>query len=186
MSNTVDWNTRTLLDEVQRRSGAQVSACYQCHKCSSGCPVAEEMDWLSSQLMRLIHLGAEDVVLGSKAIWLCASCQACTTRCPMDIDIARVMDTLRIMAIERRARLATKRDTKFGRSFLGSVRRHGRAFELELLLAYKVRALDLFADLDKAPRMLAKRKLKLFPSRSQSVREVRRTFRRASREEKQQ
>jgi heterodisulfide reductase subunit C len=142
------------------------------------------MDWMSSQVMRLIHLGAEDMVLGSEAIWLCASCQACSTRCPMDIDIAHVMDALRILAVERRAQLATSRDTKFGRSFLGSVRRHGRAFELELLMVYKLRTLDLFSDIDKAPKMLARRKLKLLPNRSPSVREVRRVFRRAAREEK--
>ena len=41
------------------------------------------MDFLPSQIMRLVHLGAENEVLGSQAIWLCASCEACTTRCPM-------------------------------------------------------------------------------------------------------
>ena len=184
MTELIVWDSAKFLKEVEQRSGVQVSACYQCHKCSTGCPVGDHMDWMSSQVMRLIHLGAEDVVLGSQAIWLCASCRACSTRCPMDIDIAHVMDTLRILAVERRARLATRRDTKFGRSFLGSVRRHGRAFELELLMAYKLRTFDLFGDIDKAPKMLARRKLKLLPNRSPSVREVRRVFRRAEREDK--
>lgn len=178
------WNPASFGAEVERRSRAQVGACYQCHKCSSGCPVADRMDWVSSQVLRLIQLGAEKLVLGSEAIWLCASCQTCTTRCPNGIDVAGVMDTLRMMAVERKTQLGTKRDAKFSRSFLGSVRRHGRAFELELLLTYKLKTLDFFSDIDKAPRMLARRKLKLLPSRSPSVREVRRIFRRATREEK--
>ena len=76
----MEWKGGALLAEVERRSGAQVSACYQCHKCSTGCPIAPEMDYLSSQIMRLIHLGAEDEILRSNAIWLCASCETCTTR----------------------------------------------------------------------------------------------------------
>lgn len=185
MTNTVEWGTTKLVREVERLSGARVSACYQCHKCSTGCPVAPDADFTSSQLMRLVQLGAEREVLGAEAIWLCASCEACTTRCPMDIDVAAAIDALRMLAVGRGARLATQRDEKFGRSFLGSVRRHGRVFELEMLMAYKLRTGDLFVDLDKAPKLFKKGKLKLFPKRSASVGQVRRAFRRAAKEEKQ-
>ena len=100
MNHTLEWTDDTLLREVERRSGAPVSACLQCHKCSSGCPVAPDMDLLPSQIMRLIHLGARDEVLESEAIWACASCEACTARCPMGIDVAAVMDALRMTAVE--------------------------------------------------------------------------------------
>ena len=73
----------------------------------SGCPIGPEMDLLPSQIMRLAHLGLEGEVLESESIWLCASCEACTTRCPMEIDIAAVMDALRILAVERKADIAT-------------------------------------------------------------------------------
>ena len=57
-SNSVErqrpWPTKS-----QRRSGTPVSACFQCHKCTTGCPVGPEMDLLPSQVMRLVHLGAE-------------------------------------------------------------------------------------------------------------------------------
>ena len=111
MSEAVPWNDPTFLREVERRSGAAVSACFQCHKCSTGCPVAPEMDVMSSQIMRLIHLGARDEALASQAIWLCASCEACTTRCPQGIDIAAVMDTLRMMAVEAGVRSSCSRDS---------------------------------------------------------------------------
>lgn len=172
--------------EVERRSGTAVSACYQCHKCSTGCPTAAEMDVLSSQVMRLIHLGAEDEVLTSRGIWMCASCEACTTRCPMGIDIAAVMDALRIMAVERKVAIPDARGEQFNRSFLHSVRRHGRVWELGMLAAYKLRSRDVFSDMDKAPRMLAKRKLALRPNRSGSADEVKEIFRRAEEEDKAQ
>jgi len=141
------------------------------------------MDYLSSQVMRLVQLGQEEEALESRAIWLCASCEACTTRCPMEIDIAGVMDTLRMMAIERKVALPDSRNSTFNKAFLKSVRRHGRVFELGMLAAYKLRAREFFSDLDKAPKMLAKGKLSLFPSRSGSVGEVRKLFRRARDEE---
>jgi heterodisulfide reductase subunit C len=141
------------------------------------------MDVMSSQVMRLIHLGAEREVLESRAIWLCASCEACTTRCPMEIDIAGIMDVLRIMAVERKVDLPDARVEAFNRSFLRSVRRHGRVYEMGMLTAYKLRSRDFFSDMDKAPKLLAKGKLSPLPSRSGAVREVREVFDRAEEEE---
>ncbi len=183
MSTILQWNDGGFLDEVERRSGTPASACFQCHKCSTGCPVGAEMDFLPSQVMRLVHLGAEAEVLGVRAIWLCASCEACTTRCPMGIDIAGVMDALRIMAIDRRVSLPDAHGRQFNHSFLGSVRRHGRVFEVGMMAAYKLRTFDLFSDVTKVPQMLAKGKLALRPKRSASAKEVREVFRRAEEEE---
>ncbi|OHB71601.1 MAG: hypothetical protein A2V70_14585 [Planctomycetes bacterium RBG_13_63_9] len=186
MPNTLQWNNTTLLEEVERRSGAAVGACLQCHKCSSGCPIGPEMDLLSSQVMRLIQLGEEEELLRSRAIWLCASCEACTTRCPMDIDVAAVMDTLRIMAAQRSAATGDDRGAKFNRSFLGSVRRHGRVFELGMLAAYKLRSGDLFSDVGKFPKMLAKGKIGLLPHRGGEAKRVRDIFRRAQQEDNEE
>ena len=183
MTRPMPWNGGDLQEEVRRRSGTPVGACYQCHKCSTGCPVGPEMDFLPSQVMRLVHLGAEEEVLASRAIWLCASCEACTTRCPMAIDIAGVMDALRILAVERRIDLPDPRGNQFHRSFLGSVRRHGRVYEVGMMTAYKVRIGDLLSDMDKVPRLLAEGKLSLLPHRSGGIREVRGIFRRSEEEE---
>jgi heterodisulfide reductase subunit C len=184
VADELRWRGPAFLAEVERRSGTAVSACLQCHKCSTGCPVNPEMDVRSSQAMRLIHLGAERELLESHGIWLCASCEACTTRCPMGIDIAGVMDVLRIMAVERKVELGDDRGEKFNRSFLRSVHRHGRVYEMGMLAAYKVRTRDFFSDMDKGPRMLAKGRLSLLPNRSGAVDEVRRVFERAEEEEK--
>ncbi len=183
MADTLQWENTSLVREVERRSGTPVGACFQCHKCSTGCPVGPEMDLLSSQVMRMIHLGQEKELLESRGIWLCASCEACTTRCPMGIDIAAVMDTLRMMAVERKAELPDARGEKFNRSFLGSVRRHGRVFELGMLAFYKIRSGDLFSDVGKFPQMLAKGKISLLPKRSGAAKQMRDVFRRAEEEE---
>jgi len=183
MADVLRWRGDAFLREVERRSGTLTSACFQCHKCSTGCPVGPEMDVSASQVMRLIHLGAEREVLESRAIWLCASCEACTTRCPMGIDIAGVMDILRILAVERKIDLPDARVETFNRSFLRSVRRHGRVYEMGMLAAYKLRSRDLFSDMDKAPKLLAKKKLSLLPSRSGAANQVREVFDRADDED---
>ena len=186
MADVLQYNDTALLREVESRSGTRVGACYQCHKCSTGCPIGPEMDLLSSQIMRMIHLGEEAELLASRAIWLCASCEACSTRCPQGIDIAAVMDTLRIMAVERKLAPADARAKHFNRSFLSSVRRNGRVFEAGMMAFYKLRSGDWFGDVEKVPKMLAKGKLTLLPKRSGAAKEVREVFRRAEEEENRQ
>lgn len=182
--NALELTNDKFVNEVERRAATPVSACVQCHKCSTGCPTGPEMDLLPSQIMRLTQLGQSDEILASRSVWLCASCSACTTRCPMGIDIAGVMDTLRMLAVERKAAVPDKRGKLFNEAFLGSVRRHGRVFELGMMTVYKLRSGDLFSDMDKVPKMLAKRKLTLLPHFSAAAKEVREIFKRAEEEEK--
>lgn len=183
MAAATVWKRNTFMREVEGRSGAAVSACFQCHKCSTGCPLGPDMDLLSSQVMRMTHLGLEEEVLESESIWLCASCETCSTRCPMDIDIAAVIDTLRMMAVERKASPGNERVKTFNRTFLKSVQRNGRVFELGMMTAYKLRTRDLFSDVDKVPTMLKKGKLALTPHRT-CVNAVKGAFQRADEEEK--
>jgi ferredoxin len=74
------------LAQVERLSGQSIWACYQCGCCSSGCPVAEEMDLLPNQVIRYVQLGLEEELLSSKTIWLCASCFQCFARCPRHLQ----------------------------------------------------------------------------------------------------
>ena len=91
-----------LLHKVEQYSGQEVLACYQCGKCSAGCPAAFAMDFLPSQVLRLIQLGQVEKVLGCATIWFCAACQSCYARCPKGVDLSRIMEALREIALEEK------------------------------------------------------------------------------------
>ena len=91
---------KDFIRRVEEISGEKLSACYQCGKCSAGCPLVSAMDILPNQAIRLAQLGAEEV-LDFKAIWLCASCLTCAARCPKGVDLARVMEALRLIRLRK-------------------------------------------------------------------------------------
>ncbi|MBW1839975.1 MAG: 4Fe-4S dicluster domain-containing protein, partial [Deltaproteobacteria bacterium] len=109
------------LYEVEKSSGVKVSACYQCKKCSSGCPVTFAMDYLPNKLLHMIQMGLKDEVLKSATIWVCASCETCTTRCPNDIDIARIMDVMRRESLKSGLATGEKKVPVFHDAFLSSI-----------------------------------------------------------------
>jgi len=88
-----------IIKKIEDISGQNVLACYQCGKCSAGCPMVSLMDLLPNQIIRLVQLGQVGDVLNSKTIWLCASCFTCTTRCPKGVDLAKVMEALRLLLL---------------------------------------------------------------------------------------
>jgi len=142
-----------------------VSRCYQCRKCTNGCPLAFAMDLMPNQVTRMVQLGLRDEVLRSRTIHICASCQTCTTRCPNDIDIAHLMDTLRQLARRAGVAAAEPRIPAFHDAFLKSVRRHGRVFELGMTGGYKMATGDYTGDMGLGLKLFAKGRLSLLPSR---------------------
>lgn len=91
--------------EVELISGQNLLACNQCGKCGAGCPVAHALDALPNAILRLAQLGLEDV-LETQTIWICAACQTCVSRCPKGVDVPRVMEALRTIAMQRNLRPA--------------------------------------------------------------------------------
>lgn len=85
---------------VEKLSGENLYACYQCGKCAAGCLFADHMDLLPNQVLRLVQLSDEGV-LSSRAPWVCASCLACAVRCPKGVDIAKVMEALRLVSLRK-------------------------------------------------------------------------------------
>lgn len=88
--------------KVQELSGQNLLACYQCGKCSAGCPAISQMDILPNQIIRYAQLGLKDELLQSKSIWICASCFTCNARCPKGINIAEIIEALRQILLRKR------------------------------------------------------------------------------------
>jgi heterodisulfide reductase subunit C len=126
--------------QVAGLAGEGFYACFQCGKCSSGCPVSFAMDYAPHQIIRLVQYGLRDVVFSSATIWVCASCQTCTTRCPNEVDLAHLMDCLRQLALEAGAEPAEPNVACFHRCFLDSVASYGRVHELSMIGRYKLKS----------------------------------------------
>lgn len=158
--DTLAWDIEKKVDVLSRK-------CYQCGKCSAGCPVADEMDLPPSMVMRLLQTETQandNRILRSYSIWLCVTCEMCLGRCPMEIDIPSVMDYLRQKSISvKKVNPKAKKIIAFHKSFLNSIKHTGRLFELGLTLDYKRRTLTLMQDVALAPRMISRGKLHFFP-----------------------
>jgi heterodisulfide reductase subunit C len=125
-----------------------LSACFQCKKCSSGCPLTFAMDLLPDRVIRLALLGQEDTVLGCRTIWVCSSCETCTTRCPNNIDIAGVMDWLKEAALRRGYATPQPEVTRFHQTFLQTVKLAGGRLSEPLLLGlYQLKTPNIFGKL---------------------------------------
>jgi len=84
-----------VIAKIEEISGQQVRKCFQCGKCTAGCPSIDSMDIMPNQIMKLIQMGETDAVLNSKTVWVCDSCFTCESRCPKGLDIAKVMEAVR-------------------------------------------------------------------------------------------
>lgn len=165
---------------LERDSGEKVRRCYQCGKCSAGCPISFQMDYLPNQIIRMVQLGMEDEVLSSRTIWLCASCLTCTTRCPRKIDIAEIMDYLRRLAYKKR--LIPKEETEiplFNKIFLRNIELFGRLFEFGLIGMFNLLSGEFFKDFGLAPKMFFKHKIGVFPHKIKNIKEVREIFKKS-------
>ena len=174
----------SFLAEVIRASGENLQACYQCQKCSAGCPVVEAMDLLPNQVLRHIQYGHREKVLGSKTIWICASCYTCSVRCPNDIDIAHIMDTLRQTAVQSGVTPGEKDIPIFHSVFLDEIKSRGRIHELSLLLKFKLKTKDFLKDAGLGWKMFRLGKIKLLPSTFSGGKEVKEIFRSAEKGKK--
>jgi heterodisulfide reductase subunit C len=167
---------------VVQESGENLLACYQCQKCSAGCPVAYAMDVLPNQIIRMVQFGLRERVLSSNTIWVCASCYTCSVRCPNDIDIAKIMDVLRHIALKSKVKPAEKDIPIFHSVFLDSIKSKGRIHELGLIWQYKTKTRDFMKDAALGWKMFRKGKIKLFPSKFGGGREIKGIFSRFEKE----
>lgn len=157
----------SLAGRLFESTSENVAMCYQCGKCSAGCPLASEMDFPPSQIVRMLQLGfpsLENQCVGSLSIWYCLTCETCMSRCPKEVDLPRIMEFLREESLHQNKTHPKAREIiAFHRAFLDSIQAAGRAYEIGMIADYKARSLHLFQDMLVAPKLFLHGKLKLFP-----------------------
>jgi heterodisulfide reductase subunit C len=114
-------------DEIAAEPGGEhIQRCFSCSTCTAGCPVATVTDKYNPR--RIIHmalLGMREEVLTSDFIWLCSVCYTCYERCPQDVRIPELMNTIRNIAV---------REGHIPRAFtmqMDNLREHGRLYEID-------------------------------------------------------
>ena len=125
---------------IESLAHTKVADCYQCGKCSAGCPRAEQMDVLPSTVIRLIQCGEVKKAASAASVWQCVACLTCSARCPKSVNIAGVMGALKQISLEKKyVHPKQRRIVAFQRSFLNTIKRNGRTNELEMVAEYKIR-----------------------------------------------
>jgi len=194
--------TQKFVEEVIKISGQNIWSCYQCGKCAAGCPVCQEMDYAPNQIIRFLQLGLWESVLSTNTIWLCAGCHTCSIRCPQMIELAKVMEAVRIIAQREQALFditSNKLIENFGTRlkegiahifqmdiksnfhclsdiFLQNVRYYGRIFETGLIFNYNINSGYFFAKFLKAPIMMIRSKIGFIPREIEGLDKVEKIF----------
>jgi Fe-S oxidoreductase len=87
---------------IRRECGENVYLCYQCERCSSGCPTVPAMRYRPAQMMRLAQFGLEDALATDASIWRCLGCDTCTAHCPHSLSVRRLVETMRQHVMQER------------------------------------------------------------------------------------
>ena len=172
----------SLLDQIEAIGPFQTGACFQCRKCTNGCPVTFAMDLYPDEVIRMVILGQRKTVLGCRTIWVCAACETCTTRCPNEVKIAEIMDCLKEIAIQTDVPAPESKILKLHETFLNNINKWGRVYETALLPAYLLKSGELKQkwhtgtyrhDIKLGLQMLSKGRFPLLPKAINGKKEVR-------------
>ncbi len=130
---------QTLLREVMDKSGQNLLACYQCRRCAAGCPVGEETGVTPDRLIRMILLGDRGEALSNLLVWKCVACYTCGTRCPNNIQTARITETLKQMSKKEHLEPLRPRIADFHNAFMKATGHMGRFNEIEGMGIYEAK-----------------------------------------------
>ncbi len=153
--SSVSASDRELAATIAARAKVNLRDCYQCGKCSAGCPMASEMDATPQQIMHMLQMGLVDKALSSKGPWICAQCMTCSARCPQNIDICAIMREVRRES-HAQGKQALRDSDVFETSFINGLRKNGVSNEQYLAVAYNFKSGHLMQDVISAPGMFVK------------------------------
>ncbi len=87
---------------IREECGENVYLCYQCEKCSSGCPTVAAMRYRPAQMMRMAQFGLEDSLATDASLWRCLGCDTCTAHCPHNLSVRRLVEVMRQHVMQER------------------------------------------------------------------------------------
>ncbi len=173
------------LNRIQGETGVNVSACYQCERCTNACPISGFMDIKPHQIIRYVQLGWRIRLLKSSTIWICLSCEMCSTYCPNEVGVAEIINHLRMMAASSSIAPKEKHLAVFHHTFLEELIKSGRINEFRLMRAYylkpdilhaKIKSGTFKQELQLAMTLLRKGRLKLSAPKSKAVKEIQKAY----------
>ena len=167
-----------MVRKVEQLSGTSVRRCFQCGKCSAGCPMATFMEHPPNRVMRLLQLGQWQRILAGRSIWYCVSCETCTTRCPNKVDLCAIMDALRKLSWDQDGPSKESYVQLANRLFLENIRTYGRQYEMRLAAVFNVKSGQFLKDMMLGPKLLSKGKLKVFHQKNKNIADVEKIFNR--------
>lgn len=165
-----------MVKKVEQLSGSSVRRCFQCGKCSAGCPMATFMEHPPNRIMRLLQLGQWQRILAGRSIWYCVSCETCSTRCPNKVDLCAIMDALRKLSWDQDGPSKESYVQLANRLFLENIRIYGRQYEMRLAAVFNVKSGQFLKDMMLGPKLLSKGKLKVFHQKNKNMAEVEKIF----------
>lgn len=146
---------KAMVKRIGQQAGVNLHNCYQCGKCSAGCPMAEAMDISPQQVMRLLQIGRLEEVLQAESPWVCAQCNTCSSRCPQNIDTAAVMREVRRASHDTGHHKLHDSNT-FETLFIKGIASKGRSNEQYLAAKYNMQSGHFIQDVFNAPKMFTK------------------------------
>lgn len=91
-------------------SGVDPKKCMKCGKCSATCPSYDEMEYHPHQFVYMVDKGDIGPLLSSDSLYKCLSCFACIERCPRNVEPAKLVEAVRLVAIRRQGQNHLKSD----------------------------------------------------------------------------
>ncbi len=161
---------------VEELSNTSVRSCFQCGKCTAGCPMATFMDHPPNRVVRLLQLGQWKRIVEGRSIWYCASCETCTTRCPNKVDLTSIMDALRKLSWDYEGSSKESYVQLANKLFLQNIRTYGRQYEMRLAAVFNVKSGQFLKDLMLGPKLISKGKLKMFQQKNKNLAEIEKIF----------
>lgn len=135
--------------------------CFQCNRCTAGCPLLSAMDLTPAQVVHHLLLGDWEPVLRSRAIWACVHCETCTARCPQEVDVSKLFNAARVAAWRSGRVSPDEAIAAYFASFLENLYLYGRSAELPLTLMCKLKSENYFQDFTLGLRLMARGRLNL-------------------------